>query len=83
MILDYFTKVKESLKRYSHLISDSSTVEKTYSDTKGFIRGDVVFSDDSQLDFAEVKDTEEEGKKKYRYFFDSQGKEHRHPDADS
>ena len=69
MILDYFIKVKDTLKRYSHIISDSSTEEKTYSEAKGFISGDVVFSDDSQLDFAEVKDIGEEGKKKYRYHY--------------
>lgn len=69
MILDYFAKVKDALKRYSHLISDVSTVEKTYSDNKGFISSDVIFSDDSQLDFAEVKDTEQDGKKKYRYHY--------------
>lgn len=69
MILDYFSEVKNALNRYKHLISDLSSTEKNYSDTKGFISGYIVFFDDSQLDFAEVKDTASEGKKKYRYHY--------------
>ncbi len=69
MILDYFTKIKGVLKKYSHIISDFSSSEKAYSNDKGFIEGEVVFTDDSQLDFAEVKDMEQEGKKKYRYHY--------------
>lgn len=69
MILDYFTRVKTALNHYEHLISDLSSVEKTYSNTKGFISGQIVFFDNSQLDFAEVKDTESESKKKYRYHY--------------
>ena len=69
MISDYFFRVKDALGKYAHIISGYSTNEKTYSDKKGFIEGEVIFYDESKLDFAEVKDTDEPSKTKYRYHY--------------
>ena len=69
MINRYFKKVKDKIDEYNHIISDSNTNEKTYSEKRGFIGGKVNFSDDSRLDFAEVKDVEIEEKIKYRYHY--------------
>jgi hypothetical protein len=40
-----------------------------YSLEKGFIRGELVFTDYSKLDFAEVKEARKKGKIKYRYHY--------------
>ncbi|MGB3852553.1 MAG: DUF6516 family protein [Tunicatimonas sp.] len=69
MIAEYFLQVKNDLGKYAHLIMDFSTFEKTYSSKKGFIQGEVIFEDESKLHFAEVKDTTEERKIKYRYHY--------------
>lgn len=69
MILEYFQKIKESLKGRAHIIADQATTEKVYSEKKGFIEGEVIFSDDTRLDFAEVKDIEMDEKIKYRYHY--------------
>ena len=67
MIFKYFKKVKDEIENYDHIVADSATNEKTYSDKKGFIEGKVQFTDESRLDFAEVKDVEKEEKIKYSY----------------
>ncbi|MFT5618117.1 MAG: hypothetical protein ACI85I_001347 [Arenicella sp.] len=69
MILDYFAQIKSVIKKYAHIISDFSSTEKTYSENKGFIDGEVIFTDESKLDFAEVKDAERAGKMKYCYHY--------------
>ncbi len=69
MISDYFLQVKSVFKEYTYMISSQSMTEKTYSDKKGFIEGAIIFYDDSQLDFAEVKDTDRQAKIKYRYHY--------------
>ena len=69
MISNYFLRVKSTLGEYAHIISSYSTSEKTYSDKKGFIAAEIIFYDESKLDFAEVKNTNELGKKKYRYHY--------------
>lgn len=69
MINKYFQKIKNIIEEFSHIVSDSNTNEKNYSDKRGFIGGKVNFSDDSSLDFAEVKDIEIVEKIKYRYHY--------------
>ncbi|MDX2249158.1 MAG: DUF6516 family protein [Bacteroidia bacterium] len=69
MINDYFRKLKETINQFDSSISDQSTTEKAYSEKKGFIEGEILFTDDSRLDFAEVKDTDHESKIKYRYHY--------------
>ena len=69
MILEYFKQLKETIYLFDHIIVDCSTEEKTYSDEKGFISGEIVFADNSQLDFAEVKEMGQKSKIKYRYHY--------------
>ncbi len=69
MIAEYFIQVKRDLSEHAYLITSYSTLEKTYSSKKGFIQGEVIFEDESKLHFAEVKDTTEERKIKYRYHY--------------
>jgi hypothetical protein len=72
VIAEYFIQVKRDLSEHTHLITSYSTLEKTYSSKKGFIQGEVIFEDESKLHFAEVKDTTEERKIKYRYHYMNQ-----------
>jgi len=69
MILDYFKKLKDTIEKYSHIIANITTNEKTYSNKRGFISGKVHFTDESRLDFAEVKDIEKKEKIKYSYHY--------------
>ena len=69
MISDYFKKVKEAIESFDHIVVDSETSEKIYSRTKGYIKGDLHFTDESRLGFAELKDTGKDFKAKYRYHY--------------
>ncbi len=59
MISKYFDKVKKDIDNYSHIIENYELKEKVYGEERGFIEGELSFADDSWLDFAEVKDTEQ------------------------
>ena len=69
MILDYFKKLKDTIKKYSYIITNITTNEKTYSSKRGFITGKIHFTNESQLDFVEVKDIEKQEKIKYSYHY--------------
>jgi len=69
MISEYFSGVKNTLKKYAYVISSQSITEKTYSDKKGFIEGEVIFHDESKLEFTEVKDADKHPKVKYCYHY--------------
>ena len=55
MIFKYFDKVKTNIDNYC--------------EERGFIEGEIMFIDDSRLDFAEVKDIEINQKIKYHYHY--------------
>ncbi len=69
MILNYFLHIKTQTQQYSSIIEDFTITQKSYSETKGFINGNIYFADESQLDFSEVKDTDSTEKIKYRYHY--------------
>ncbi|OFY30477.1 MAG: hypothetical protein A2275_12600 [Bacteroidetes bacterium RIFOXYA12_FULL_35_11] len=69
MIFKYFDKVKTNIDNYSHIIENYQLNEKVYSEERGFIEGEIMFIDDSRLDFAEVKDIEINQKIKYHYHY--------------
>ncbi len=69
MISDYFVKIRKIISEFSHIVIDYSIREKVYSEEKGFIEGVIIFSDNSSLDFAEVKNIEIKEKLKYRYHY--------------
>lgn len=69
MINKYFAEAKRSIQSFSHIITDYSISEKSYSEEKGFISGVLFFIDNSNLDFAEVINIEKKEKLKYRYHY--------------
>jgi hypothetical protein len=71
MIQKYFADIRAKIDAYNHIIEEHSVVDKTYSDEKGFIDGQLIFIDDSILEFSEVKSTEIQNKIKYRYHYRS------------
>ena len=73
MILKYFKKVKDEVDNFNHIVISNSTNEKVYSDKRGFIEGKVDFTDESRLEFTEVKDVEFENKMKYSYHYMDKG----------
>jgi len=69
MISEYFDRVKKQIKKFEHITEDASFEEKSYSNERGYISGEVSFIDMSKLDFAEVKDMEIKEKLKYNYHY--------------
>ncbi|MCF8459169.1 MAG: DUF6516 family protein [Flavobacteriales bacterium] len=67
IILDYFEELERVISEFLPIISSHSTTTKVYGKNKGFIRGEIVFSNGHQLSFAEVVDLEQASKMKYRY----------------
>ena len=67
MILDYFEGLESVISEFQPIINSHSTNTKVYSKNKGFIRGEIVFTNGHQLAFAEVVDLEQTPKAKYRY----------------
>jgi len=69
MISEYFKSVEDILNAFSNLIKTYTITVKYFSRYKGYIKCEVVFSDDSLLSFSEVKDTEISFKDKYSYHY--------------
>lgn len=69
MIQDYFKKVQKLLGGHQHIIENEALTTKTYTDTSGFIAGELHFVDESALDFIEVVDTNKSSKNKYKYHY--------------
>jgi hypothetical protein len=67
MIVDYFEKLESVISEFQPIINSHSINTKVYSKNKGFIRGEIVFTNGHQLSFAEVIDLEQTSKVKYRY----------------
>ena len=73
MINKYFNEVEQIVSSFSNLIKLYSKLEKLYSENKGFIRGKIVFIDNSTLFFMELIDIEKPNKQKYSYHFMDSG----------
>ena len=69
MVRKYFTQLEEQINLFQNIISTYSIKTKYYNTYKGYISGKIIFIDDSQLSFREVKDTEFHKKDKYSYHF--------------
>jgi hypothetical protein len=69
MIDDYFEKIEKTILEFRYLLKSSSIFKKSYNSKQGYIKGDVVFINDSRLCFIEVKNTEVKQKNKYRYHY--------------
>ncbi|MGR3178978.1 MAG: toxin-antitoxin system TumE family protein [Candidatus Anammoxibacter sp.] len=68
MIEKYFIEIDKTISYFKDIRSYSLN-KKIYNDRQGFVSGTIIFDDDSQLDFTEVKNVELEGKIKYRYHY--------------
>ena len=66
MIEDYFLRVEEILREFPSIRSRVLT-QKIYNHFQGYISGKIVFENGHSLEFAEVVDTEQATKVKYRY----------------
>ena len=66
MIEDYFLQVEEILREFPSIRSRVLT-QKIYNHFQGYISGKIVFENGHSLEFAEVVDTEQTTKVKYRY----------------
>ena len=66
MIEDYFLQVEEILREFPSIRSRVLT-QKVYNHFQGYISGKIVFENGHSLEFAEVVDTEQTTKVKYRY----------------
>ena len=67
MIDVYFSWIRTIIGQFSHIITQRSLVEKVYHDELGFIEGRLQFTDDSRLEFGELKNGRVVSKPKYRY----------------
>ncbi len=66
MIEDYFEAIEEAIQSFPHVRAYSLS-KRIYNVKQGFIRGSILFENNSRLEFIEVKDTDKIGKIKYRY----------------
>ncbi len=69
MIINYFLEIDNTIFLFGDLIKNYTKTEKTYSQNKGCIHGNIVFKDDSILSFMELKDAEKTTKNKYSYHY--------------
>ena len=75
MVNKYFERIEKTISGFSEIINSQSVNKKTYSDKLGLISGDIEFEDESELSFMELKDTEKQEKKKYKYHYMDKNKE--------
>lgn len=68
MIEKYFEEVENTIS-YFEKIRSYIINKKIYNYKQGFIAGTIIFEDETQLEFVEVKNVEFEEKIKYRYHY--------------
>ena len=66
MIDAYFARLEQYLNEFP-AIRSSALTKKIYNAKQGFIKGVLVFEDDSLFEFVEIKNTDIPEKIKYRY----------------
>jgi hypothetical protein len=71
MIEIYFAQLETQFQDFP-LISSYSLSKKIYNAKQGFIKGNIVFEDGSQLNFTEIKNTDKSDKIKYSYHYMNQ-----------
>lgn len=74
MIENYFARIDQILRNFPN-ISSYLLKRKIYNVKQGFISGSVLFENGFRLEFVEVKNTDIQGKIKYRYHFMNSGYE--------
>lgn len=68
MIEAYFNRLESDLSDFPSIRSCTLT-KKSYNTKQGFIKGVLIFDDDSRLEFVEIKHTDIQAKIKYRYHY--------------
>jgi len=69
MIKDYFSKLEDQIGLFQDIIRSYTITTKYYNRYKGYIIGNIVFVNGSQLRLKEVKDTGFYRKEKYSYHY--------------
>ncbi len=69
MIQSYLEHIKKTIAEFDYIIEIQSFNEKFYSDERGYIQGEIIFTDNSKLDFTEVKDIQHNTKIKFHYHY--------------
>lgn len=75
MVSKYFAKIEKVISGFQDIINSRFVKKKAYNDTQGLISGEINFIDDSELAFMELKDTNQNIKKKYKYHYMNNEKE--------
>ena len=68
MIEKYFEEINQVIYFFRNIQSYFLS-KKIYNDKQGYIKGTLIFDDNSQLEFAEVKNIEIKSKIMYRYHY--------------
>ncbi len=68
MLEAYFAELEAAIRDFPYTVS-YSVQKKFYSASQGFVKGTVLLQDESVLEFAEIKDSDNAGKLKYRYHY--------------
>ena len=69
MVRKYFAEIEEQISLFKNIIGTYSITTKYYNHNKGYISGNIIFTDNRKLSFKEVKDTEFHKKDKYSYHY--------------
>lgn len=69
MIDNYFELIEKTILDFKAIINSYTIFKKTYNEKQGYIKGEVLFKNNSQFRFIEVKNTELKTKIKYRYHY--------------
>lgn len=69
MIDNYFELIERTVLDFKAIISSYTIFKKTYSEKQGYIKGEILFKNNSQFRFIEVKNTESDQKIKYHYHY--------------
>lgn len=75
MVTKYFEKIERIINGFREIIAKQVISKKTYNDTQGLIVGEIEFTDESELSFMELKNTDQLKKKKYKYHYMDNKKE--------
>ncbi len=69
MIKKYFKKIEKSLDNHRNIIEDQIIKTNAFTEDKGSIEGEVLFTDETSLGFMEVVNTNKIEKEKYKYHY--------------
>ncbi len=59
MINRYFESIGKVIAGFQEMVAAHTIRKKTYNDTQGLISGEIEFTNNSELSFMELKNTEQ------------------------